>query len=278
MTVETLTSAGRTDAAASVARRTRRVQSVEHAIDVLQALTEAAPHGMGVSAIAQRVGLSKATVHHLLGTLESRRFVVRDPAVSHYRLSWGLYELGTTVVQSVDLARVARHYLDRLAAQTGESTLLGLLDGDSVLYLDRGEAVNGFRVDANAGRRNALHSTASGKVLLAFSQDPNVLQRIVTRPLAKLTRTTITDPNQLRRELAQVHQQGYATSWQEHEVGLYSLAVPVRDYRGGAIASLAITGPSTDLDARTVQKSLMLLRAAAHMIATQLRRVPDEDR
>jgi DNA-binding IclR family transcriptional regulator len=280
MTVEALTvPAARSSAATSEARRTRRIQSVDHAIDVLQVLNEA-PDGMGVSAIAQRVGLSKATVHHLLGTLESRRFVVRDPMAAHYRLSWGLYELGSAVVRSVELTRVARQYLDRLALGTGASVLLGLLDGDSVLYLDRGEAPSGLRVVANAGRRCALHSTASGKVLLAFARDPHLLQRVVTRPLTRFTGTTITDPNRLRRELAQVRWQGYATCWQEAEVDFCSLAVPLRDESGAVIASLAIAGPSAGLNAGTVPKSLMLLRAAAQTIGAQLtqdRAAGDED-
>lgn len=277
MTIETIgVPAARTAAPVSEARRTRRVQSVEHAIDVLQVLTEA-PRGLGVSAIAQRVGLSKATVHHLLGTLESRRFVVRDPMAAQYRLSWGVYELGAAVVRSVDLTRVARQYLDQLAVRTGESVLLGLLDGDSVLYLDRGEAPSGFRVVANAGRRCALHSTASGKVLLAFSQDPRLLQRIVTHPLAKLTPATITDPDLLRRELATVRWQGYATCWQEEEVNFCSLAVPVRDSSGAVIASLAIAGPSMGLNAHTVPKRLILLRTAAELIGAHVTGRPGED-
>ena len=277
MTIETIgVPAARTAAPVSEARRTRRVQSVEHAIDVLQVLTEA-PRGLGVSAIAQRVGLSKATVHHLLGTLESRRFVVRDPMAAQYRLSWGVYELGAAVVRSVDLTRVARQYLDQLAVRTGESVLLGLLDGDSVLYLDRGEAPSGFRVVANAGRRCALHSTASGKVLLAFSQDPRLLQRIVTHPLAKLTPATITDPDLLRRELATVRWQGYATCWQEEEVNFCSLAVPVRDRSGAVIASLAIAGPSMGLNAHTVPKRLILLRTAAELIGAHVTGRPGED-
>ena len=251
------------------APRSRRVQSVDHAIDILRALAEAG-QGAGLSTIAHHVELSKATVYHLLGTLESRRFVVRDAETGRYRLSWGLYELGSAVVRSVDLTRTARHHLDRLAAQTGESVLLGILDEDSVLYLDRGDAPSGFRMVASAGRRSPLHSTASGKVLLAFAQDPALVPAIVSRPLAKLTTTTITDPKRLRRELAQVRQQGYATCWQEREVGLCSVAVPVRDYSGAVIASLAIAAPSTRLNTRTVHQTLVPLRAAAQTIGSEL--------
>lgn len=225
---------------------------------------------MGVSDIARHVDLSKATVHHLLATLESRRFVMREVGSARYRLGWALYEMGTAVVRNVDLSRAARPYLDRLAEQTGESVLLGILDGDAVLYLDRGEAPAGLRMTANAGRRSPLHATASGKVLLAFAADPELIERIITGPLPQLTRTTITDPATLRQEVAHVHQTGYATCWQEREVGLCSLAVALRDYTGAAVGSLAIAGPATRLTTRTLQAHLRPLQATAHQIEVHL--------
>src|SRR3954452_1228624 len=152
----------------------RRVRAVDHAVDVLEAMARVS-RAVGVSDLARMTGLSKATVHHLLATLDARRFVMRDPSSPLYRLSWALYELGSNVVRDVDLSRVARPYLDRLAVQTKESVLLGILDGDSVLYLDRGEPPMGLQMRANAGRRAPLHATASGKVLLAHSPDPGLL-------------------------------------------------------------------------------------------------------
>jgi DNA-binding IclR family transcriptional regulator len=251
------------------ARTSRRVRAVEHAIDVLDAIA-ASGRAIGVSDIARRTGLSKAAVHHLLATLEARRFVMREPSSALYRLSWALYELGTNVVRGVDLLRVARPYLDRLAEQTGESVLLGILDEDAVLYLDRGDAPNGLRMSANAGRRSPLHATASGKVLLAFVGDPELFNRVISQPLPRLTRTTITDPSVLRQEIAQVRQNGYATCWQEREVGLCSLAVSLRDYTGAAVGSLAVAGPATRLTTRTLQAHLLPLQAAAHQIETQI--------
>jgi DNA-binding IclR family transcriptional regulator len=250
-------------------RTSRRIQSVDHAIDVLTAMAGLG-RAVGVSDLARQTGLSKATVHHLLATLEARRFVMRDPSAPVYRLSWALYELGSNVVRDVDLSRIARPYLDKLAVQTGESVLLGILDEDSVLYLDRGEAPMGLRMRANAGRRGPLFATASGKVLLAFSGDPGLMDRVLSEPLPKLTTTTITDPGLLRQEVAQVRQQGYATCWQEREVGLCSLAVPMRDYTGAVIGSLAVAGPATRLTTRTLQGHLVPLQAAGRRIEMHL--------
>lgn len=250
-------------------RTSRRVQAVDHAIDVLEVMA-ASGRPIGVSDISRRTELSKATVHHLLGTLEARRFVMREPDSPLYRLSWALYELGSNVVRDVDLSRVARPYLDRLAVQTSESVLLGILDEDSVLYLDRGEAPMGLQMRANAGRRGPLYATASGKVLLAFTPDPSLVERILEQPLAKLTKATITDPSALRQDLALTRQRGYSTCWQEREVGLCSVAVPLRDYSGAVVGSLAVAGPATRLTTRSLSAHLVPLQRAARAIERHL--------
>ena len=250
---------------ASPRRGPRRVQAVEHCIDVLDCMSKAG-RPIGVSDLARKTGRSKATVHHLLSTLEERRFVMQDPESSLYRLGWALYELGSSVVRDVELTRVARPYLDRLAAQTGESVLLGILDHDSVLYLDRGEAPGGLSMVANAGRRGPLHATASGKVLLAFSNDTRLIERVLAGNLPKLTKTTITSPEALRRQFAQVRTKGYAACWQEREVGLSSVAVPVRNYTGQVAGSLTLAGPASRLTPRTLAAHLSPLRIAARDI------------
>jgi DNA-binding IclR family transcriptional regulator len=263
-----MTVAGEVDAGVS-STPVRRVRAVDHAVDVLEAMAKVG-RAVGVSDLARMTGLSKATVHHLLNTLENRRFVMREPSSPLYRLSWALYELGSNVVRDVDLSRVARPYLDRLALQTKESVLLGILDGESVLYLDRGEAPMGLQMRANAGRRSPLHATASGKVLLAFSPDPGLLERLLAEPLPRLTTTTITDPAVLRRELAEVPAQQYATCWQEREVGLCSVAVPLRDYTGAVIGSLAVAGPATRLTAATLPAHLAPLQMTGRRIEAHL--------
>ncbi|MGI5129747.1 IclR family transcriptional regulator [Pseudonocardia sp. CA-107938] len=247
----------------------RRVRAVDHALDVLDALGRA--YGaVGVTELARQTGLSKAAVHHLLATLESRNLVAKDSETSRYRLSWGLYELGAKVVRDVDLPRIARPHLDRLAAHTGESVLLGILDEDTVLYLDRGEAPTGLQMRANAGRRGPLHATASGKVLLAFASDATLFERLLAAPLARFTATTVTDPSTLRNELAGVRSEGYAVCWQEREVGLCSLAVPLRDYTGNVVGSLAVAGPASRLTKRTLHAHLVPLQSAGRRIEVQL--------
>jgi len=249
-------------------RGPRRVEAVEHAIDVLEYMASLGT-GTGVSDIARHTGLNKATVHHLLTSLVARKFVIHDPNTSAYRLGWNLYELGSAVVRDVDVSRIARPYLDDLAARTAESTLLGILDNDSVLYLDRGTPPSAFPMVASAGRRGPLHATASGKLLLAFS-DHSVIDRELAKPLPRFTKTTVVEPEVLRRQLAHVRAKNYATCWQESELGLCSVAVPVRDYTGEVAASLALVAPAGRLTPRNVSNHLAALRDVAGDIAARI--------
>ena len=253
---------------ASPKRQTRRVQAVDHAVDVLECLADTGTP-LGVSDIARRVGLSKAAAHHLLGTLESRRLVMRDDHSAAYRLGWSLYELGSAVASGVDVSRIARPSLDRLALETGESVLLGILDDRSVLYLDRGDAPAGFQMAAAAGRRSPLHATASGKVLLAFASD-ELVDRYLGEPLESFTDATLTDPGELRTQLAEIRSAGYATCWQERELGLCSVSVPLRDHTGETIASLTLAAPAGRLTPENVAAHVAPLHAAAVEIETQL--------
>lgn len=242
--------------------RKRRVQAVDHAIDILECLA-AKGGAVGVSELARQTELSKATVYHLLATLEARRIVMREPESASYRLGWALYEMGIGVARGNDVSRVARPFLDRLATETGESVLLGVLDADAVLYLDRGDAPSGFHMVAAAGGRSPLHSTASGKLLLAFAGEEEIERYLGTGPLESFTPNTLTDPAKLRKQLAEIREHGYATCWQERELGLCSVAVPLRDHNGAAVASLTLAGPAGRLTEDSVETHLQPLRDAA---------------
>lgn len=255
-------------ASSSATRGTRRVQSVDHALDILDCISQAGS-SVGVSDIARHTGLSKATVHHLLTTLETRRVIIRDPHGASYRLGWALYEWGQQVAAGPDVARVARPYLDELAVATGESVLLGIRDGDSVLYLDRGDARSGFRMVATAGMRSLLHSNASGKILLA-AEDPQTVEAYLTDELQRFTPHTITDRDRLLAELARVRAGGVATCWQERELGLCSIAVPIRNHESRTVAALTIAGPAGRVTPDAVVAYVKPLRAAAAQIEAQL--------
>jgi DNA-binding IclR family transcriptional regulator len=251
-----------TDKGVGAPARKRRVQAVDHAIDILECLA-ATGGAVGVSELARQSGLSKATVYHLLATLEARRLVIREPDSASYRLGWALYEMGIRVARATEVTRVARPFLDQLASETGESVLLGVLDEDAVLYLERGDAPSGFHMVAAAGIRSPLHSTASGKLLLAYAGEEEIDRYLGTGTLESFTANTLTDPKQLRAQLEEIRESGYATCWQERELGLCSVAVGLRDHSGATVASLTLAGPAGRVTEDSVDTHLQPLRDAA---------------
>ncbi|OJX97298.1 MAG: hypothetical protein BGO96_04965 [Micrococcales bacterium 73-15] len=246
---------------------TRTVQSVSRAFVALRTLAQAG-RPMSLSDIARRIGVSKPSTYHLLRTLALERAVTRTND-GLYELGWGLWELGSSVVRSNDLARIARFHLDQLSEQTGEAVLLSILEGHAVLYLDRGQASAGFELIANVGRRSSLHGNASGKVLLAHAP-ATFIDEVLATPLRSFTTNSITDPGELRAELERVRAAGHAVCWQEQELGMSSVGVPIRDHAGDVVAALAVAGPATRVNESTAATLVDLLEAEAEAISAGL--------
>jgi DNA-binding IclR family transcriptional regulator len=252
--------------AAGAEKEPRVVRSLIHASGLLKALHKTG-RPTSLSDLARRIELSKPATYVLLQTLEAAGLIVRD-AAARYELGWGLYELGSAVIRPHELAGAARMHLDHLAQRTGEIVLLGILDHGTVLYLDRGQRDDSFAMVANIGRRAPLHTTASGKVLLAY-QDAEYIDGYARKPLSPSTSVTITDAATLASELRFVRTRGYATCNQEQEIGLSSLAVPVRAPGGAVQASLAIAAPTSRFTRDVLPGLLAELTNTAALISGQ---------
>jgi DNA-binding IclR family transcriptional regulator len=243
------------------------VNSVQHAARIMRILAASADP-MTMSDVARRINLSKTATYHLLKTLEIEKFVARDSG-ARYRLSWGVYELGSAVIRSIDLTRVARVHVDKLAANTGEVVLIGIVDEGTVLYLDRVASTGATSMLASAGRRTALHATASGKLLLAYERE-SFVQATIDAGLPRRTAATICDAEALRAELGRIRICGYATCWKEFDNALSSVAAPLIDYSGRVIAALAIAGSSKRITQAALPGILEQLAATAESISAEL--------
>lgn len=237
------------------------VLAVLHAVDVLDAL-HASPRPLGASDLARRTGLSKGTVHKLLVTLGSRRMVEQDPETARWRVGWRLYEFGAGLTGDSELARCARGSLDQLADQTRETALLGVMADDEVLYLDKTYGPGPVPMLTRPGRRSPLHSSASGKVLLAFAED-SVARRVLSRRLEPRTPRTVTDRTRLLAMLRRVREEDFAHAEGENEVALSSISVPVHDAGGRVVAAMTLAGPTARFGPARVRRLVPRLRAAA---------------
>jgi len=187
--------------------------------------------------------MSKTTVHRLLATLESKRFITRDKVTGYYRLGFRFIEMASLVLQDVDLHRWARPYLKTLSEECGETVDVSILDGSHVMYLDVIESPQRVKLAAAIGQRLPAYFTASGKALLAFMPEEQA-RNIISQNVAEHTnRITVAMPEALD-ELRITAERGYAISEQEYEEDINAVAAPIFDSENQPIASIAIVGPS----------------------------------
>ncbi|HEX4358384.1 MAG TPA: IclR family transcriptional regulator [Pseudonocardia sp.] len=198
---------------------------------------------LGVAELSRRLGLGKSSVHRLLTTLLHEGLVEQDGRSGRYRLGIIMFELGEAVRQHMDLHGAATAVLLALREQTGESVQLGVANGDDVVYLERLDSAHSLRLFGEPGRRVPLYCTSSGKVLLAYRGEQDRAGYLARVRLAPLTRHTITDPARLRDELHTVRGRGWAEAINERQVGVASLAAPVRDLSGAVVAALSLNAP-----------------------------------
>lgn len=224
------------------ARRRTRLSSVANAMRLLKAFSDD-EFEIGISALAKRLGLAKSTAHRLASTLVRERLLERSAHDGKYRLGLLLFELGSLVRRKMDVSTEARPLLKALMEKTGETVHLGVLDDQSVLYVNRIESRRAIRMGFGLGFRAPLHCTALGKALLAF-RPPPFIEAVIAGGLAKRTDRTIAAPQALRQELAAVRARGYAVEDEEIEAGLRSIAAAVRNDAGDVIAAIGIAGPA----------------------------------
>ena len=248
--------------------RKSRLSSVANAIRLVRAFS-AEEYEIGISNLARRLGLGKSTVHRLASTLVQEDFLEKNPDTGAYRLGLALFELGTLVRRKMNFANEARPYLKSLMEKTGETAHLAVLDRASVIYINTIASRQAIRMSSDVGARAPSHSTSEGKILLAF-RPPETLAAMLEGRLVAQTAKTITKLQALREELRSVRGRGYAIDDEETEVGLRSVAAPIRDHRGEVVAAISIAGPTQRVSKKVLQSYPAEVCAAATAISQRL--------
>lgn len=219
------------------------LSSVSSAVRVLCAFTVAEPE-LGVSELARRMGLAKSTVHRLLSTLAEGNLIERNPRTGRYRLGLKVYELGMVASSRLNLHEAVAMHIDGLRDLTGETVHVGILDAAEVVYVERRESPHTLRLFGEVGHRNLAHCTSTGKVLLASLGEEALDEVLESASLQAKTSSTVTDAHELRRQLESIREQGFALNMNEAEMGVASIAAPIRDSSRKVIAAISVAGPT----------------------------------
>ncbi len=239
------------------------VQAVDRALDVLEALAEAAAP-LGVAELGEKTGLPQGTVHRILQSLQGRGYVRRDASRK--------YSVGTAGVRLADaaqrsLARTARPYLAELVAISGETANLAVLEGQDVVYVAQVSSPQTLRMFAEVGRHVPPHSTAVGKVLLSAMPRDEARGILKRTGLPARTDATITDLADLEAELDLVASQAWAADEEEHETGIRCVAVPVGG-PGPTLAAMSVSGPAERFAGGRTAGLVAAMQQIAHAFGT----------
>lgn len=242
------------------------VQSLARGLRLLRLFSRERP-ALGLADCAGLLDLSPPTTYRLLNTLEGERFLERDPGTGAYRLAVGVLELLPALFDGLDVARIARPPIARLAQATGESANLATLEEGRVLYLVSAPSDRLLRIETTPGLRLDAHCTALGKSLLAQLPDEVAQSLLGEQPYRQATARTLTSWEAVQRELGRIRRRGFALSEGELEEGLSSCAVAL-PLQGARPYAINVSSPSSRMSRTVVRERLVApLRQAAEEIA-----------
>lgn len=242
------------------------IAAVVSALKVLDAIGE--HPGITLSALARQCGLNKSHTYRILKTLEAQGYILQDEDA--FFLHQRAFLLGRQAKRQWGLARVAKPYLDELAAITKENVHLVVREGLRSVVVDLRESPHPIRMYASLGRKGPLHAGGTPKVLLAHAPQ-EVLDNLLSQPLQAFTPATITDPKRLIRLLAQIRRDGYHVGVGDLDEGAFSIAAPITGAKGEVIAAVSVAGPMMRFNRDIQQRYIRLVIETAHKISRALR-------
>jgi len=219
---------------------------------------------MSIAQLSLRTGIPRAAVRRCLYTLGKLGYVASEDGRS-FALRPQILSLGHAYLSSVPLVMAAQPVLDQVSAAIHESCSLAILDGDEILYVARSSASTRIMsIDLGVGSRLPAHCTSMGRVLLAGMAADDLAAFLRRAKLAPFTPRTLVAKDRLGEAIAAAARQQYALVDQELEIGLRSIAVPVKDFRARVAAAINVSVQATRVSVAEMERSFLpALRAAA---------------
>jgi len=236
------------------------VQSLERGLAVIRAFGAERPQ-LTLSEVAKATGLTRAAARRFLLTLVQLGYARSDARV--FSLRPRVLELGYAYLSALGLPEVAQPHLEELGAQLHESASISVLDGDDIVYVVRVPSRRIMSVTIALGTRFPAYATSMGRALLAHLRPLQLEKYLAAVRLDPLTPMTLLDRDQLRQVLERVRHDGYAIVDQELELGLRSVAAPIRDWRGSVIAALNVSAHVTAVSLEALRSEFL-----PHLLAT----------
>ncbi|HEY4577256.1 MAG TPA: IclR family transcriptional regulator [Yaniella sp.] len=239
---------------------------VHNVIDVLRCFSSEKPL-VGVTEIANEVGLHKSSVSRLLATLETEGWVEQDPTTRKYRLGLGLIAIAGPLLANLDVRKVAYPYLVELAAATQETAVLAVWEASAAVTVEQIAADRTIKHTSPLGARYSSTGSASVQIFLA-DMAPETVRTLLDKQGTLLQEGWAYDD--LTNRLARVRERGYSTNVQETFDDEIGIAAPVYDHRHRVVAAVLTAAPAYRTNDAVITDLIHKCVAAANKISTRL--------
>jgi DNA-binding IclR family transcriptional regulator len=237
-------------------KRTRKrgtIQSVDRAASLLEILASG-PRRLGVSELADRLGVSRPTVHALLQTLQAHGFVEQDRDSDKYQLGAGLLQLGNSYLDLNELRGRSIVHAERLAERADAAVRVGVMHGATVIVVHHVFRPRTALQIPEVGAQLPVHATALGKAMLAFAPQ-ELIDDLLAEPLPRLTSRTLA-AKELLVQLDTVREQGVAVEREEAIIGEAGVAAPIFDHSEHAVGAIGVVGDTERIAPRGASRGL----------------------
>lgn len=247
------------------------VKSIVKALDILEfvANSNSSP---SVAQIATHLKLNRTTAYHLIETLQSKGYLIKDENGLGYQIGLKFLTFTAKLLDNNRLRIEALPYLQELAQTCGERVNLGILNDGEVLYLAGVEKPSLPSVYTRFGKRAPAHCCSLGKVILAYMPEEEVDHLLKQKPLIIFTENTIADSHIFKQHLAEIRSQGYAVDHQEHLPGVYCISALIRGLHGDGIGSISISSRDLEKIRSYLQNLLQTAEIISHRMGYTLTR------
>ena len=235
----------------------KSINSLERGLDILSSFNSQ-NDAFSAQTLSEQLNIPLSTTYRYLETLKKKSFLVKNQVTKMYELGFVLLVLGNVASSRMKLGEVLLPHLKSLSSSSGETVLLTAVRGWEVVCIERVETQRLIKLTLEKGSTLPLHAGASSKILLAY-QENRFLDSLFKRSvLIKYTKSTITNPVQLKKELKKIRKQGYAFSDQEVDFGAVGIGAPVFDHKGKVVAGITVAGPRERMNKKISQLIEML--------------------
>jgi DNA-binding IclR family transcriptional regulator len=244
-------------------------RAVDRALTILESLAER-DNGMTNAEISRRLEIPKSSASYILRALERRGYLRRDGETNKYRLGLKALSLSRRALDGLDIRRVALPELRRLMERSHLTAHLAVLDHGEAVYVEKVEAPGFVKMNTWVGRRMPIHCTSVGKALVAWLPEAEIKALLKEYGMRRRTSKTIVVSARYLQELERVREQGYAVDDEENNYGVRCVAAPIFDGLNRVVASVGVSGTTTQNDVAHLPKVAELVKEAARKVSQQV--------